>query len=100
MMKVATIRELETFSEAAKDPRWIEAMDVEMQALYKNEKWDLVPISPRIKAIGCRWIYKVKYNADGSVVVKIRHYVRIVRRNHRGSGPEGSKAQTCKTSKI
>ena len=33
-------------------------------------------------------------------VVKIRHYVRIVRRNHRGSGPEGSKAQTCKTSKI
>ena len=30
MMKVATIREPETFFEAAKDPRWIEAMNEEM----------------------------------------------------------------------
>ena len=67
MMKVATVREPETFSEAAKDPRWIEAMNEEMQALRKNETWDLVPTSPHKKAIGCRWIYKVKYNADGSV---------------------------------
>ena len=43
MMKVATVREPETFSEAAKDPRWIEAMNEEMQALCKNETWDLVP---------------------------------------------------------
>ena len=67
MMKVATIREPETFSEAAKNPRWIEAMNEEMHALRKIETWDLVPTSPRKKAIGCRWIYKVKYNADGSV---------------------------------
>ena len=33
MMKVATIREPETFSEVAKDPRWIEAMNEEMRAL-------------------------------------------------------------------
>ena len=59
MMKVATVREPETFSEAAKDPRWIKAMNEEMQALRKNETWDLVPISPHKKAIGCRWIYKV-----------------------------------------
>ena len=65
MMKVATIREPETFSEAGKDPRWIEAMNEEMQALSKNETWDLT--SPHKKAIGCRWIYKVKYNADSSV---------------------------------
>ena len=67
MMKVATVREPETFSEAAKDPRWIESMNEEMQVLRKKETWDLVPTSPRNKAIGCRWIYKVKYNADGSV---------------------------------
>ena len=33
MMKVATVRESETFSEVAKDPRWIEAMNEEIQAL-------------------------------------------------------------------
>ena len=42
-------------------------MNEEMQALCKNETWDLVPHSPHKKAIGCRWIYKVKYNANGSV---------------------------------
>ena len=42
-------------------------MNEEMQALSKNETWDLVPHSPHKKEIGCRWIYKVKYNADGSV---------------------------------
>ena len=67
MMKVATVQEPETFFEATKDPRWIEAMNEEMQVLCKNETWDLVPHSPHKKAIGYQWIYKVKYNADGSV---------------------------------
>ena len=53
MMKVAIVREPETFSEAAKDPRWIEAMNKEMQARRNNEMWDLVPASPHKKAIGC-----------------------------------------------
>ena len=65
MMKVAAIRESKSFSEAAKDPRWVEAMNKEMQALCKNETWDLVPDSPHKKVIDCRWIYKVKYNVDG-----------------------------------
>ena len=34
------------------------------------------------------------------VVVKIRHYVRIVRRNHRGSRLEGFSVHSCNTSKI
>ena len=67
MMKVATDREPESFAEAAKNPRWIEAMNEEMQALSKNEMWYLVPHSPHKKAIGCRWIFKVKCNVDGSV---------------------------------
>ena len=42
-------------------------MDEEMGALCKNETWDLVPPTLHKKAIGCRWIYKVKHNVDGSV---------------------------------
>ena len=37
MMKVTSLREPETFSEAAKDPRWVAAMNEEIEALCKNE---------------------------------------------------------------
>ena len=67
MMKVETIREPESFSETAKDPQWVEAMNEEMQSLNKNETWDLIPHSPHKQAINCRWIFKVKYNYDSSV---------------------------------
>ena len=66
-MKVETVWEPETFSEAAKDPRWIKAMSEEMQELCKNETWDLVPCHPHKKGIDYWWIYKIKYNVDGSV---------------------------------
>ena len=45
MMKVAIVQELETFFEATKDPRWIEAMNEELKVLCKNKIWDLVPRS-------------------------------------------------------
>ena len=67
IMKVTIVKEPEKISKAAKDPRWVEAMNEEMQALSKNETWDLVPSSHHQKAIGCRWIFKVKDNASGTV---------------------------------
>ena len=42
-------------------------MNEEMQALSKKETWDLVPSSHHQKAIGCRWIFRVKHNADDTV---------------------------------
>ena len=66
-MKVVADRERESFAEASKDPRWAETMNEEMKSLNKNETWDLVPHSPHKKEIGCRWIFMVKYNVDGSV---------------------------------
>ena len=50
-----------------------------MQALSKKETWDLVPRSPHKKAISCKWIYKVKYNADGSVN---RYKARLVAKGY------------------
>ena len=62
MMKVTTIQGPETFSEGAKDPRWFEAMNEEMQALSKNKTWDLVPPSHHQKKFGCGWIFRVQHN--------------------------------------
>ena len=67
MIKVETVREIESFAEMARDPQWIDVMKEEMQSLDKNRTWELVPHSPCKKAIGCRWIYKVKYNAGGMI---------------------------------
>ena len=42
-------------------------MDEEIPALYGNETWDLVPLCEGNKSIGCKWVYKVKHNSDGSI---------------------------------
>ena len=68
IMKVAEDCEPETYSEAAKDPCWIEEMREEMHALVENDPWDLVPASKTTpKTIGCRWVYKIKHNADSTI---------------------------------
>ena len=38
-----------------------------MYALDDNGTWDLVPLPTRNKAIGCRWVFAMKFNPDGSV---------------------------------
>jgi len=42
-------------------------MDEEMVALDANVTWELVVLPKDKKAIGCKWVYKIKHNADGSV---------------------------------
>jgi transposase InsO family protein len=60
-------REPITFSEAVKDKRWQEAMQQEIQALENNETWHIADLPPNKKALGCKWVYKIKYNSDGTV---------------------------------
>ena len=38
-----------------------------MDALDVNETWDLVPLLEGKNVIGCKWVYKVKYNSDGTI---------------------------------
>lgn len=56
-----------TVKTALFDPRWLQAMKTEYKALIDNKTWDLVPLPPHKKAIGCKWVYRVKENPDGSV---------------------------------
>ena len=53
--------------EASQREEWIQAMDLEYQALMKNQTWRLVDLPQGKKAIGCKWIFKVKTNQDGSI---------------------------------
>jgi len=55
------------YSQAVKDVRWIKAMNEELQALQENFTWDIVSCPPDVKPIGCKWVYSVKLNSDGSL---------------------------------
>jgi hypothetical protein len=46
---------------------WYKAAVKEMQAHIENGTWELVKLPPRRKAIGSKWVFKVKRNADGSI---------------------------------
>ena len=55
------------YHEAVKDPKWQEAMNAKIVALVSNNTWTLTPLPSNKKAIGCKWVYRVKYKADGSL---------------------------------
>ena len=67
MVKLAAVREPKSYAEAARDLNWQQATEEEMHTLMENKTWDLVDVPKGVKPIGCRWVYKVKYNVDGSV---------------------------------
>jgi histone deacetylase 1/2 len=48
-------------------PEWKEAMDEEYGALMRNNTWKLVPPRSGVNIVDCRWIYKIKQKADGTV---------------------------------
>jgi len=42
-------------------------MSKEIEALELNNTWTLEELPIEKKPIDCKWVYKVKYNSDGSV---------------------------------
>ena len=46
------------FVEAVKKDVWIKAMDEEIDAIERNNSWDLVDFPDNKNCIGVKWIYK------------------------------------------
>ncbi|KAJ4812579.1 Retroelement pol polyprotein-like [Rhynchospora pubera] len=68
-------KEPQHFGEAMKDKHWRDAMQAEIDALERNETWTIENLPPMKKAIGCKWVYRIKYNSDGSIE---RYKARLV----------------------
>ncbi|KAK1648882.1 hypothetical protein QYE76_066687 [Lolium multiflorum] len=62
-----TTDEPANLSSALTDSNWKGAMDEEFGALMKNKTWRLVPPRSGHNVIDCRWIYKIKRKADGTI---------------------------------
>ena len=61
--------------EALAIPQWKQAMKEELEALERNQTWELVPLPSMKKPIGCRWVFSIKYLSDGSIE---RYKARLV----------------------
>ena len=67
LVAITKIVELRLFHEVVKDPKWREAMPKEIEALELKHTWNIVDLPPGRKPINCKWVYKAKYNSDGSI---------------------------------
>ena len=54
------LSEPSSYKEAILDPVWQQAMAEELSALNKTGTLDIVPLPIGKRAIGCRWVYKIK----------------------------------------
>ncbi|GKB08575.1 RmlC-like cupins superfamily protein [Tanacetum coccineum] len=59
--------ELISYTQASKHPKWVEAINNEISALESNHTWELTTLPPFKHPIGYKWVYRIKYNANGSV---------------------------------
>ncbi|XP_055807046.1 uncharacterized protein LOC129875845 [Solanum dulcamara] len=73
------ITEPKSYHEACSNPHWIQAMKEEIQALEDNHTWKLVSLPPGKHPIGCRWVYKVKFRADGQIE---RYKARLIAKGY------------------
>ena len=72
---ITAISEPKSYHEAVQDPKWQNAMAAEIATLEFNKTWSLTSLPPHKKAIRCKWVYRVKYKADGTME---RYKARLV----------------------
>lgn len=77
--QMTSVKFLNSVEEALKDSKWIDAMNIEMAALQKNETWDVVSLPHGKKPVGCRWVFTIKHKADGTID---RYKARLVAKGY------------------
>ncbi|XP_057749111.1 retrovirus-related Pol polyprotein from transposon RE1 isoform X1 [Arachis stenosperma] len=77
--KITNLFEPRNIEEALDDPNWKLAVMEEWHALKKNETWEIVDLPQNTKLVGCRWVFTIKCNADGSIE---RYKARLVARGY------------------
>ena len=59
-----------TFENALNSPNaslWMTTMQEKLEALHRNKMWELVPLREGWKAIGNKWVYKIKRDGNDQV---------------------------------
>ncbi|XP_068336582.1 uncharacterized protein [Pyrus communis] len=56
-----------TYYDAVKSEKWRQAMDREIEAIEKNDTWELTNLPLGGETIGVKWVFKTKLNENGEV---------------------------------
>uniref|UniRef100_A0A2N9EJA7 Reverse transcriptase Ty1/copia-type domain-containing protein n=1 Tax=Fagus sylvatica TaxID=28930 RepID=A0A2N9EJA7_FAGSY len=78
-LALTTMSEPTSFAQASQIPHWREAMLSEFTALEANHTWVVTALPPGKQPIGCKWVYKVKLKADGTLE---RYKARLVAKGY------------------
>ena len=62
-----------------KDAQWVKSMNEEIDAIEKNQTWDLVDIPVEKTSIGVKWVYKTKMTKKGELE---KHKTRLVAKEY------------------
>jgi len=99
-LNLSTYFEPNSFKEATCHDEWKEAMEKEYGSLVNKNRWKLVDPPLGTKPIGCKWVYKNKCKADGSLD---KHKARILEKvfsQKEGADYEETFSPTAKWSTI
>ena len=79
VFSISSFTEPTSYKEASHHDCWLKVMQEEISSLEANETWVLTHLPPHKSAIGCRWVYKIKHRADGSIK---RYKARLIAKGY------------------
>ncbi|KAG7551468.1 Retrotransposon Copia-like N-terminal [Arabidopsis thaliana x Arabidopsis arenosa] len=79
ILNISVESEPKTFGEAIKSEKWHAPMNEELQTCVNTGTFSVVSLPEGKKPIGCRWVYRIKHNADGTID---RYRARLVAKGY------------------
>ncbi|GJW75220.1 putative RNA-directed DNA polymerase [Tanacetum coccineum] len=68
-----------TYDEAIRNPKWIESMNNEIEALLRNNTWTVCDLPKGRKPVGSKWLWKIKFKSTGEIE---RYKSRVVAKGY------------------
>ena len=66
-LSVSSLVVPKSYRESLSHIGWHKALEEEIHALELNHTWDLIPKPAKTSIVGCRWVFTIKQNPDGTV---------------------------------
>ena len=67
------------YAEAQNSKEWCDAVDTEIGAMESTNTWEITTLPPGKKSVGCKWLFTLKFYADGSLE---RYKARLVAKGY------------------